>query len=219
MFPSSRGGEISFPARPASSPSSASFGAPTSPFSDFAPSSSRAPETPMDIFLGERYRTLNLAPGELTDEQRQMQQQMLMQQRVEKFFSEGCLMRACLMGTGGGVLGVLFGTFFFSMKPVDVDTTLPFRAQLKQQYQNFLPEVGRSAKNFAKLGFIYSLTECFIQRERAVHDINNAIYAGCVTGATLSYRGGPWAVAVGCAGFAAFSGVMEKLQPFGNMGS
>ncbi|KEP67510.1 UNVERIFIED_CONTAM: mitochondrial inner membrane translocase subunit TIM17, putative [Hammondia hammondi] len=186
----------------------------------FSPSE-RPVEKPMDIFLGDRYRTLNLTPDAttLTDEQKQIQQQILLQNKVERFFTEGCLARAAVMGAGGAVLGVLFGAFFFTMKPVDVDTSLPFREQMRQQYRNFLPDVGRSAKSFAKLGFLYSLVECFIQRERAVHDVNNAIYAGCFTGAALSYKGGPWSAAAGCAGFAAFSGIMETLQPFGNMGA
>ncbi|PHJ21139.1 mitochondrial import inner membrane translocase subunit tim17 domain-contraining [Cystoisospora suis] len=173
-----------------SPPSTVSVPSPTPP----APSSPQAPpgtpETPMEIFLSKRYRTLNLAPtGPLTPEQKQMQEQLRLQKKVETFFSEGCLVRSSLMGVGGGVLGVLFGAFFFTMKPVDVDTTRPFREQFKQQYKTFLPDVARSSKSFAKLGFIYSLVECFIQRERAVHDINNAVYAGCVTGAALAYSG------------------------------
>lgn len=64
------------------------------------------PETPMEIFLSERYRTLNLAPGgPLTPEQKQIQEQLRLQKKVETFFSEGCLVRASLMGAGGGVLG------------------------------------------------------------------------------------------------------------------
>lgn len=63
-----------------------------------------------------------------------------------------------------GFSGVLFGAFFFTLKPVDVDTTRPFREQFKQQYKTFIPDVARSSKSFAKLGFIYSLVECFIQR-------------------------------------------------------
>ncbi|EPR62206.1 mitochondrial inner membrane translocase subunit TIM17, putative [Toxoplasma gondii ME49] len=229
MFQSSRGEPPSplalSPTSPAPSPAAVQQNPSThSSISDFAvpfSPSERPVEKPMDIFLGDRYRTLNLTPDAttLTDEQKQIQQQILLQNKVERFFTEGCLARAAVMGAGGGVLGGLFGAFFFTMKPVDVDTSLPFRDQMRQQYRNFLPEVGRSAKSFAKLGFLYSLAECFIQRERAVHDINNAIYAGCFTGAALSYKGGPWAAAAGCAGFAAFSGIMETLQPFGNMGA
>ena len=50
------------------------------------------------------------------------------------------------------------------MKPVDVDTSLGFRAQLREQYKSFFPEVAATAKNFAKIGALYSLSECLIDR-------------------------------------------------------
>jgi hypothetical protein len=37
----------------------------------------------------------------------------------------------------------------------------------------------------------------------------NSVSAGCITGGILSSRGGPQASLMGCAGFAAFSAVID----------
>jgi len=123
--------------------------------------------------------------------------------------------RSVMMGAGGGVLGILFGAFFFTMKPIETDTTLPFMQQVRASYRGFLPDVLQSAKNFAKLGMIYSLIECFIERARAVNDTKNAVYAGCITGAALARRAGPIGMVGGCTMFAAFSAAIEHFEPFG----
>lgn len=64
------------------------------------------------------------------------------------------------------VAGILLGAFLFTMKPVDVNTTLGLRAQLREQYKTFVPEVASTAKNFAKIGGLYSFSECIIDRVR-----------------------------------------------------
>lgn len=66
------------------------------------------------------------------------------------------------------------------------------------------------SKQFAFIGGVYSGVECVIEKARAKHDVNNAVYAGCVTGAGLAIKGGPGSAAVGCAGFAVFSYAIEK---------
>eukprot|EP00922_Rhytidocystis_sp_ex-Travisia-forbesii_P049714 GHVS01073977.1.p1 GENE.GHVS01073977.1~~GHVS01073977.1.p1 ORF type:complete len:260 (-),score=74.07 GHVS01073977.1:607-1275(-) len=199
-------------------------------------SSSGSPQryrTYLDVFLSDRYRHLRLRPPQAigledggggaesaaaaaasaTSSTHSMFS--VHPAAVEKFFAEGCLCKSIVMGVGGGGLGVLFGGFFFAMKPMDVDTTLPFKQQIKESYKGFGKEVKSTAKNFAKLSFIYSLIECFIERERACHDITNALYAGCGTGALLAYKAGPIGMAGGCAMFATFSAAMEHFQPFG----
>lgn len=124
------------------------------------------------------------------------------------------MVKSLIMGAGGSVLGLLFGTFFFTMKPTDIDTSKPLRDQIRQSYRGFVPEVTKTAKGFAKLGFLYSLFDCAIARERARQDIFTALYAGCLTGGALAWRGGPAAMATGCVGFGAFSAAMEKWNPF-----
>eukprot|EP00920_Eleutheroschizon_duboscqi_P033997 GHVT01081597.1.p1 GENE.GHVT01081597.1~~GHVT01081597.1.p1 ORF type:complete len:332 (-),score=16.19 GHVT01081597.1:1212-2207(-) len=182
---------------------------------------------PMDIFLSKRFTDMNVFRNPTNDlvlDNAAAEGSGLSWHlptvdpvRVQRFLTEGCLVRSGVMGCGGGVLGLLFGAFFFTMRPVDVDTAAPFLKQVREQYRNFIPEVTRTAKSFAKLGAVYTLAECFVERERASHDIMNAIYAGCVTGAFLAAKNGPASMAAGCAGFAAFSAVMEKVQPFASL--
>jgi hypothetical protein len=59
------------------------------------------------------------------------------------------------------------------------------------------------------VGGLYTLTECIIEKNRAKHDIPNAMMAGCVAGGLLACKGGPGAMLFGCGGFAAFSGAIE----------
>ncbi len=59
---------------------------------------------------------------------------------------------------------------------------------------------------------VYATIECYIERNRAKHDLTNSVTAGCATGAALSYKSGPAAMCIGCAGFAAFSVVIDKLM-------
>jgi import inner membrane translocase subunit TIM22 len=69
------------------------------------------------------------------------------------------------------------------------------------------------ARNFAKVGAVFSLVECSLEKVRARHDTTNVLVAGCVTGAFFARAGGPAAMAAGCGGFAAFSAAMELLLP------
>ncbi|OEH78125.1 mitochondrial import inner membrane translocase subunit tim17 domain-contraining [Cyclospora cayetanensis] len=119
---------------------------------------------PMSVFLMPRYRSLCLLDTKGEAERREAIQQLRAQRAVERFLNDGCLVRAATMGVGGGLLGILFGAFFFTMKPVDVDTTLGFRAQLREQYKSFVPEVASTAKNFAKIGALFSFCECIIDK-------------------------------------------------------
>lgn len=49
------------------------------------------------------------------------------------------------------------------------------------------------------------------EQERAKHDIVNGVLAGCITGGILGARGGPKGITLGCAGFAAFSTVIDSF--------
>ena len=44
---------------------------------------------------------------------------------------------------------------------------------------------------------------------RGQEDIKNSVFGGCVTGGALGLRAGPQAAMMGCAGFAAFSAVID----------
>lgn len=49
------------------------------------------------------------------------------------------------------------------------------------------------------------------KKRRGKSDIWNAIMGGCAAGAALSAKGGPQAMALGCAGFAAFSSICFRF--------
>jgi len=127
-------------------------------------------------------------------------------------FTEGCFMRSLFAGVGGTVMGMLFGGFFHTMGPMDINHDLSTAEQLKQSYKGFGASCGRMAKGFGKVGLIYSATECFIEQERGTHDMANAVYAGCATGGFLAMQAGPQAAFFGCAGFAAFSAMIETVM-------
>ena len=61
------------------------------------------------------------------------------------------------------------------------------------------------AKGFGAMGALFAGSE-------ARHDMYNSIYAGCTTGAILAHSGGPKAMCIGCASFAAFSAVIDKFM-------
>lgn len=67
------------------------------------------------------------------------------------------------------------------------------------------------AKGFGMMGALFSGSECVIEKFRAKHDMYNSIYAGCSAGAILAHSGGPKAMCIGCASFAAFSAAIDKF--------
>lgn len=74
--------------------------------------------------------------------------------------------------------------------------TKPTRVVLRETWQ-LMKEKSRSyAKGFAGMGFLYSGTECMIERYRAKHDAVNATLAGCATGGLMAAPGEGVAVGV-----------------------
>ncbi|EFJ34081.1 hypothetical protein SELMODRAFT_230551 [Selaginella moellendorffii] len=115
---------------------------------------------------------------------------------------------SCVMGGGMGIfMGLLFGALDNPLNPDQMTVRQHFTHAAKQMGSKSL----HMAKAFAVMGAIYSGTECIIEKARARHDMTNTMVAGCVTGGSLSAKAGPKAACVGCAGFAAFSVVVEKL--------
>ncbi|KAF2815622.1 Tim17-domain-containing protein [Mytilinidion resinicola] len=132
---------------------------------------------------------------------------------------ESCAGKTVMSGVMGAGLGGMFGLFMSSMR---YDT--PYTAQgaeiaalpFKQQLRAGMREMGRasysSAKNFGKVGAIFSGTECVIEGFRAKSDLYNGVAAGCITGGALAAAAGPQAAAVGCAGFAVFSAAIDAYM-------
>ncbi|KAI8933034.1 hypothetical protein NX059_009683 [Plenodomus lindquistii] len=91
-------------------------------------------------------------------------------------------------------------------------TDLPLRQQLKHGLRDMYRSSISSGKNFAKVGAIFSGTECAIEGLRAKNDLYNGVAGGCLTGGILARNAGPQAVAVGCAGFAVFSAAIDAYM-------
>ena len=145
--------------------------------------------------------------------------ELAMQQKIEagaRAFQDSCALKVGMAGIGGFVLGGAFGLFMSSMA---YDTpltpqgqqlgTLPIRQQLKVGLKDMGTRSLSSAKNFGKIGAIFSGVECGLEGLRAKNDFANPVAAGCITGGALAYKAGPQAAALGCAGFAAFSAAIE----------
>lgn len=78
--------------------------------------------------------------------------------------------------------------------------TKPTRVVLRETWQ-LMKEKSRSyAKGFAGMGFLYSGTECMIERYRAKHDAVNATLAGCATGGLMAAPGGCDGLRLGAGG-------------------
>lgn len=88
-------------------------------------------------------------------------------------------------------------------------TTTVADLPLRRQLSIGLRDLGRSslssARNFGFIGAVYSGTECCIEGLRAKNDLQNAVYAGFITGALLARKGGPMAAGLSGGGFAVFS--------------
>ncbi|XP_050236498.1 mitochondrial import inner membrane translocase subunit TIM22-4 [Mercurialis annua] len=122
-----------------------------------------------------------------------------------------CAIRSVASGVMGGGLGLFMGLFLGALdNPLMQD-----EMSARQQFVYTAKQMGRrswsSCKTFAVMGFVFSAAECIVEKARAKHDVTNTVVAGCVTGGSMSARGGPKAACVGCAGFAAFSVVIEKF--------
>lgn len=88
-------------------------------------------------------------------------------------------------------------------------SSLPWKQQLKTGFKDMGSRSWSSAKNFGKVGALFTGIECGIEGFRAKNDMTNGVASGCVTGAILARNAGPQAACVGCIGFAAFSAAIE----------
>ncbi|KAJ2616511.1 Mitochondrial import inner membrane translocase subunit tim22 [Coemansia sp. RSA 1365] len=124
--------------------------------------------------------------------------------------TDSCAFKAGFSGIAGYGIGAVFGLVLSGIEfSSPVDTTASTKQQIKTVFKDMGNKSLSSAKNFALMAAIYSGSECMIESYRARNDIYNSIAAGCVTGGALGMRSGPRAMAVGCAGFAAFSAAID----------
>ena len=134
-----------------------------------------------------------------------------------------CLVRGAVSFVVGGLLGAAMGVFIGSWQlsghtpeaGLSDPRNLTARQALREMVQLMKSKSVSWAKNFAVVGSIYSTVECFLASGRGRHDIKNPVLAGCITGGALAYAQGPVAILGGCAGFAAFSLVIEQFMHSG----
>ncbi|KAL6532329.1 hypothetical protein OROGR_014299 [Orobanche gracilis] len=122
-----------------------------------------------------------------------------------------CAVRSVVSGVMGGGLGLFMGLFLGALDNPIMQDQMTGRQQFIYQAKQMGQRSWSSCKAFAIMGFVFSASECVVEKARAKHDITNTVVAGCVTGGAISARGGPKAACFGCAGFAAFSVVIEKF--------
>ncbi|XAR60772.1 hypothetical protein NMG60_11034269 [Bertholletia excelsa] len=122
-----------------------------------------------------------------------------------------CAVRSVVSGVMGGGLGLFMGLFLGSLDTPLMQEEMTGRQQLIYQAKQMGRRSWSSCKYFAVMGLIFSAAECVVEKARAKHDTTNTVVAGCVTGGAISAKGGPRAACAGCAGFAAFSVLIEKI--------
>mmetsp|Transcript_21091 Transcript_21091/g.54072 ORF Transcript_21091/g.54072 Transcript_21091/m.54072 type:complete len:190 (-) Transcript_21091:1957-2526(-) len=138
-------------------------------------------------------------------------------------FMNNCATRSVMSTVLGGGMGVVFGLFMGSMREsmdpnagmVAADMATK-KIPLRQVLMDTFKQMGRSsasyAKTFAYMGALYAGSECAVEQIRAKRDHKNTLYAGCFTGGAMAYGGGPQAMCLGCATFAAFSVMIDRFM-------
>ncbi|KAI4297112.1 hypothetical protein L6164_037016 [Bauhinia variegata] len=122
-----------------------------------------------------------------------------------------CAVRSVASGVMGGGLGFFMGLFLGSLDRPLMQEEMTGKQEFIYQAKQMGKRSWSSAKTFAVMGLIFSAVECVVEKARAKHDTTNTVVAGCATGGSMSAKGGPRAACAGCAGFAAFSVVIEKF--------
>lgn len=131
---------------------------------------------------------------------------------IENFF-ESCAFKTGMSCAAGYVLGAVLGLFSSSVNP-----TVPLPdAKPPTAKEIFLEMKGTTlsyAKNFALIGALFSAVECTIEAHRGKTDWRNGTYAGGISGGLIGLRAGWKAAALGAAGFAAFSTVIDYYMHY-----
>ncbi|KAF8052320.1 hypothetical protein N665_1572s0004 [Sinapis alba] len=122
-----------------------------------------------------------------------------------------CAVKSVASGVMGGGLGLMMGLFLGALDNPIMHDTMTGRQQFVFTAKQMGQRSWSSCKTFAVMGLVFSAAECIVEKARAKHDTVNTAVAGCVTGGSMSARGGPKAACIGCAGFATFSVLIEKF--------
>eukprot|EP00743_Colponemidia_sp_Colp-15_P007235 GILK01007812.1.p1 GENE.GILK01007812.1~~GILK01007812.1.p1 ORF type:complete len:211 (-),score=16.04 GILK01007812.1:148-753(-) len=124
--------------------------------------------------------------------------------------TETCVFKSALAAVLGGGLGIMLGLFMGSLDSMNTNPeSSDWKKEVKEGYKAMGRRALSNAKSFAMVGSVYSAVECSISSARGRQDFLNTASAGCITGAAFGYSGGPQGMALGCAGFVAFSTAIE----------
>eukprot|EP00598_Pedospumella_elongata_P006057 CAMPEP_0184973372 /NCGR_PEP_ID=MMETSP1098-20130426/5184_1 /TAXON_ID=89044 /ORGANISM="Spumella elongata, Strain CCAP 955/1" /LENGTH=183 /DNA_ID=CAMNT_0027495823 /DNA_START=43 /DNA_END=594 /DNA_ORIENTATION=- len=134
--------------------------------------------------------------------------------------NESCGMKIITGALMGSVLGVAMGFFMGAMGDVSPIQMVngrevpqaPLREQVRSGFKSIAFKSRGWAKSFGILTALFGGVECLVEKYRAKHDVWNPVISGCAVGATLSAKGGPAAACLGCAGFAGFSIIVDKIM-------
>lgn len=139
---------------------------------------------------------------------------------IPTLVQESCGSKIITGAIMGSVLGVGMGLFMGAMGDVSPIQMVngrevpqaPLREQVRSGFKSLASKSRGWAKSFGILTALFGGVECLIEKYRAKHDVWNPVISGCAVGATLSAKGGPAAACLGCAGFAGFSLVVDKIM-------
>eukprot|EP01126_Amoeba_proteus_P046421 TRINITY_DN524_c0_g1_i3.p1 TRINITY_DN524_c0_g1~~TRINITY_DN524_c0_g1_i3.p1 ORF type:complete len:130 (-),score=21.73 TRINITY_DN524_c0_g1_i3:249-638(-) len=112
--------------------------------------------------------------------------------------------------------------FFFSALGVGLSNPTPieyrrgrkYGLMMINSYKSWKAGVISQGHMFAKVGFLWSLSECILEGYRGRTDVVNIVTAACITGSILSYGSGPYGMISGCVGFTAFALVIESAMEY-----
>lgn len=178
------------------------------------------PPSPHLIARGKVFPGFELKPRKKAYSQMSIQEQSEAGAEAMVNFMQSCPGKTLASGIMGFGLGGVFGFFMSSLSydtsvgsiEVQKIAQLPFKQQMKIQFTDMFRQSYASAKNFGKVGGIYTGIECCVESLRAKNDMFNSILAGALTGGVLAIRSGPVGALFGAFGFGAFSIAIEMYM-------
>ena len=137
------------------------------------------------------------------------------EQIAQEDFMNNCGVRGVISVVMGGAMGAVMGIMFAGMEAPNMGAeaaTIPLRQHFFTGLKVARERSVSYAKTFSYLGGLYATSECVVEKFRGKHDVVNSAAAGCFSGGFMAIKQGPLAMAGGCASFAAFSVLIDKVM-------